>query len=302
MPITSLKLTNFTTFKYLDIEFSPGLNVIVGTNGTGKTHILQAAYSVIDWHRRSDGVSWETHVLQSFGVTALSSLGRFGTLDWCVHCYYAKDQTVPLAVYLPSQDLFTSPSVVLDSCRVSWSLSNLETVIGGSVSADGQFLETPSGKIAIHLVSEGFRTLSSLIQLVKCGYIRSGSTLFWDAPETHLNPENICLIARAIIHFVQLGVQVVLATHSLFLLRELHILTNKSINTCYIGLHKENPADAWSSVTVTQGTSIDDIGDIASLDEDLRQSDRYMWCDQCDRHACEGCPHADRPASGSSKA
>lgn len=43
--ITRLELTNFTVFKDVEIEFSPKINVIIGENGTGKTHLLKAAYA-----------------------------------------------------------------------------------------------------------------------------------------------------------------------------------------------------------------------------------------------------------------
>ena len=39
-----LELTNFTVFKKLELELSPGINVLVGANGTGKTHILKILY------------------------------------------------------------------------------------------------------------------------------------------------------------------------------------------------------------------------------------------------------------------
>ena len=44
--ITKLELKNFTTFSNLQIEFSPKINVIIGENGTGKTHLLKAAYGL----------------------------------------------------------------------------------------------------------------------------------------------------------------------------------------------------------------------------------------------------------------
>lgn len=43
--ITRLVLENFTAFKKLDMELSPGVNILIGENGTGKTHILKALYS-----------------------------------------------------------------------------------------------------------------------------------------------------------------------------------------------------------------------------------------------------------------
>ena len=45
MPLTKAKLERFTAFRKLDIDFSPGLNVIVGVGGAGKTHLLQACYA-----------------------------------------------------------------------------------------------------------------------------------------------------------------------------------------------------------------------------------------------------------------
>ena len=45
--------------------------------------------------------------------------------------------------------------------------------------------------------------------------------MFWDKPEADLNPRLIRLVAEVIYHLCQHGIQVFLATHSLFLLREL---------------------------------------------------------------------------------
>ncbi len=46
--ITKLRLKNFTAFKELKIDFSSKVNVIIGENGTGKTHLLKAAYAVCE--------------------------------------------------------------------------------------------------------------------------------------------------------------------------------------------------------------------------------------------------------------
>lgn len=37
----SIRLQNFTVFKDLNLKFSPGINVFVGENGTGKTHPMK---------------------------------------------------------------------------------------------------------------------------------------------------------------------------------------------------------------------------------------------------------------------
>lgn len=49
--ITKVKFDNFTAFEELTMQFSPGINILIGENGTGKTHIMKALYaacSVID--------------------------------------------------------------------------------------------------------------------------------------------------------------------------------------------------------------------------------------------------------------
>ena len=44
--IKSLELKNFTAFKDIGIDFSPKINVIIGENGNGKTHLIKAAYGL----------------------------------------------------------------------------------------------------------------------------------------------------------------------------------------------------------------------------------------------------------------
>lgn len=45
MSIESIELRNFTVFKSLKVNFSKGINIIVGENGTGKTQLLKAIYA-----------------------------------------------------------------------------------------------------------------------------------------------------------------------------------------------------------------------------------------------------------------
>ena len=46
--LTKIHLENFTAFQRIDIDLSSGLNVFIGSNGTGKTHIMKAAYAACD--------------------------------------------------------------------------------------------------------------------------------------------------------------------------------------------------------------------------------------------------------------
>ncbi len=43
--LTRIKLKNFTAFSNLNLKLSPGVNVIIGANSTGKTHLLKILYA-----------------------------------------------------------------------------------------------------------------------------------------------------------------------------------------------------------------------------------------------------------------
>ncbi|WP_300504839.1 ATP/GTP-binding protein [uncultured Duncaniella sp.] len=43
--LTKIKFENFTAFTRTEIEFSKGINILIGENGSGKTHVMKALYS-----------------------------------------------------------------------------------------------------------------------------------------------------------------------------------------------------------------------------------------------------------------
>lgn len=45
MALQKIHLENFTVFSQLNIDFSDGINIFIGENGTGKTHIMKVLYS-----------------------------------------------------------------------------------------------------------------------------------------------------------------------------------------------------------------------------------------------------------------
>lgn len=45
MAIKNVKLKNFTVFEDANIDFCKGINVFIGVNGTGKTHLMKVLYS-----------------------------------------------------------------------------------------------------------------------------------------------------------------------------------------------------------------------------------------------------------------
>jgi recombinational DNA repair ATPase RecF len=72
----SLTIKNFTVFAEVKIEFSPGLNVIIGDNATGKTHLLKLGYSVIHTLSRKIINGKKTLADKLYDVFKINSLGH----------------------------------------------------------------------------------------------------------------------------------------------------------------------------------------------------------------------------------
>ena len=47
MTIQRLCLTDFTSFRSADVTFASGVNVFLGANATGKTHLMKVLYATL---------------------------------------------------------------------------------------------------------------------------------------------------------------------------------------------------------------------------------------------------------------
>lgn len=344
--LKSLHLKNFTVFADATFDFGTHLNVIVGENGSGKSHVLKAAYAAIAVSAQRAAVAPNDSPTKAYLETALANklrntfrpdeLGRLTrrrwgpspcemtytfdqpTLDLSLHFSTAAKTKVTIAklptawvdkvpVFLPTRELLTIyPGFVSlyetrqtqfdetwrDTCvllgnllargprelAIKKLLAPLEVALGGVVELDqaGRFyLNLKTGRLEMHLVAEGLRKLAMIARLIATGTLLDKGYLFWDEPEANLNPKIIKAVAKTILHVAQSGIQVFIASHSLFLLRELYILQKQNypkFDTRCFGLHTGDDG----AVSVTQGRTMDDIGDITALDEELQQSERYL--------------------------
>jgi predicted ATPase len=55
MTINKCQIENFTVFDSEEIEFCSGVNVIIGSNGTGKSHLLKILYALTQWMTGKSG-------------------------------------------------------------------------------------------------------------------------------------------------------------------------------------------------------------------------------------------------------
>ncbi len=156
-------------------------------------------------------------------------------------------------------------------------LKPIEQAMGGTLILDDKrfSLSIPGGGVMeIDLVAEGLRKLATVAWLVANQRLQGEGGLFWDEPEANLNPRLVRTLAPLLIGLAMRGVQVFVATHSLFLIRELVIARAQhapKLDVRYLGLH---PGD--DGVEVHQGTDVADSMPIAALDESSEQTGRYV--------------------------
>ncbi|WP_413628026.1 DNA replication/repair protein RecF [Fructilactobacillus vespulae] len=78
MQVNELKLRNFRNYDEADVQFSPGVNVLIGQNAQGKTNLLEAIYvlALTRSHRANgnrDLIKWEDKVARIWGVVQRSA-------------------------------------------------------------------------------------------------------------------------------------------------------------------------------------------------------------------------------------
>ena len=334
-------MKNFGPLPNEEYQFAPGLNVVVGENGLGKSQLLKLLYAVLKVN--ADAKDFTKAALQKayadklVGVFRPDALGRLAKRkqgrercevrlemdDSALSCAFgfasqAKSEVqldkLPAKAleqapaYIPTRELVTlcpwfgplydnfhlrfeeswrdtvsllgAPSVKgAREKKAAELLKPLEEAMGGKVVVDsgtGEFyLSIPGeGSMEMPLVAEGLRKLAMLARLISTGALLDKGYLFWDEPETNMNPKLIKVLARSILTLCQQGIQVFIATHSYFLLKELDLLSRQySVEQRFLSLVATGPDRV---VTLQQASRLLDLETVVALDEELAQYDREL--------------------------
>jgi predicted ATPase len=328
--ITSIGIENFTVFKKEILEFSEGLNIVVGENGLGKTHLLKLLYVLMGFYDMLNAVMVNrTHAMQFyfselFKTNSLSNLiswdAKESNITFDLNNYHigfsinnngeltiSKEQHISFRknrVFIPAKEILsfyegfiplyvnreTAFDAIYFNLAQALSLSNLkniesypveykvllkleEILEGKIVLENGRFyLKQNNRKTEISLIAEGLRKVGMIAQLLANGSLTKNSILFWDEPETNLNPRLIRKMAEVLMELSRAGMQIFIATHSLFLVKEIEILRNKQDKMKYFGLG----FDENKEIRVSQSEDFEYLDDLVILDEELAQDDRFL--------------------------
>ena len=106
-------------------------------------------------------------------------------------------------------------------------LSNLEEIMKGQIVQKNKkfyFKIKGEGEFEMGLLSDGYRKLSMIIYMILSGSLNKNTILFWDEPETNMNPKMIRPIVQAMIALAQMGVQIFVSTHDYFIQQEFNMI------------------------------------------------------------------------------
>ena len=119
-------------------------------------------------------------------------------------------------------------------------LGRLEAALGGKVTIHGEefFLSGEQGEIEFTLLAEGLRKLGLLWLLIRNGSLKPGAVLFWDEPETNLNPKLYGVVIEVLLELQRVGVQVFLATHDYVILKELDLQAKDGDKVAFHSLYR----------------------------------------------------------------
>lgn len=298
--LTKIKFEKFTVFESLEIPFSRGINILVGENGTGKTHILKAAYAACDI---TEDVSFAEKINNVFypsrkqigrlvkrastSNSGFVELSRFidekkirlklGLSNHTLKPEKASISGSPKAwaanpfkaAYIPVKDMMANApgflslykakeiyfeEIYADIIFKAFSpilkgptdiqrkklLERLQDAMDGKVILKGEefYLRNKQGELEFTLLAEGFRKLGLLLLLIQNGTLLNGSTLFWDEPETNLNPKLMRAIIGILLELQRMGVQIFLATHDYIVLKEFDIQAQDGDDIMYHSLYR----------------------------------------------------------------
>ena len=123
----------------------------------------------------------------------------------------------------------------------------LEKIVRGKVSSQDQKFYLTSqgfGRIEMGLLAEGFRKLSTLLHLISNEVLVENTILFWDEPESNINPRMIPALKDLLVALANMGIQIFITTHSYFLQQELSLYAqyqNKNkLDMKFITLYADN--------------------------------------------------------------
>ena len=337
--LRSASIKRFGLFSDETLEFSPGINVFIGRNGCGKSHLLKLLYTLVKecGEPLGNGSVLAAEKLENRIARKLAGVFRperdhigrlvqrgsgkrnaeisaeFTDGKKCSFKLSSLDKIseaksnvgrLQEAAFLPSREVlalfegfiaaykkrelsfdetFNDICVALSAGQLRGKrdamldvlVKPLEEEIRGKVSLEGGrfYVTGDDGSIEAHLLSEGWRKLASLAQLIINGTLTKNGFLFWDEPEANLNPKMVVQLSETLLRLANQGIQVFVVSHDYLLTTRLSLASeyqneipeDQRCPVKFFGLARRGSDE--KGVSVSSGSKLADLADNPILAE-----------------------------------
>ncbi|MCL2082739.1 MAG: ATP-binding protein [Oscillospiraceae bacterium] len=247
MIIENLHLKNFTVFEDIEVEFSKGINVFIGENGSGKTHLMKFLYAYANKISLKAVFDVENHEAFRRNNSQTEYSVNSKPLKACdlENDFYVEDAEKK-AVFIPPRDRLTLSRNILklagdyakDKNKIPFDIISVEickkalneipcgaeeneiakslsNIMGGKVifESDRFWIDKDGIKVEYAAEAEGLKRIGLLWRLLMNESIVHGSILFWDEPEANINPKLVPYLVDVFLALSRQNVQVFIATH-----------------------------------------------------------------------------------------
>ncbi len=301
---TDVHLKNFAAFSDFQWSGHGQINVVVGENDTGKSHLLKVLYAIAKTVETNaarkagnpeappEPNAFNNKLRWTFQPPNLSALIKKGAKSLRIEaqlagksytCSYTKPRPQPgverpkllilatgftkdaaidmSAVFLPPKEVLTIFAAI-EISRSTYEIygfddtyydllkllrvpptqgdiapelltiaDGLDEFVGGQIVRKGlsdEFVFQRGEHVyTMPQTADGIKKIGLLTNLIKNRSLTKGTILFLDEPETNLHPRAISVFTKMLFRLAQAGVQIYLATHSYFVLKQLEILAKR---------------------------------------------------------------------------
>ena len=256
MAISQVRINDYLAFKgEFAADFCPGVNVLIGGNGTGKTTLLREMYKNIKEKIRNliqpalfDDDEKEDEIDVVIDNNAITHAVYFPEKDILEHArgllpFIEQKSTGFSQIYkdvlVNAQDIPTNNQTETQK-KIG---EKIVDIIGGVVQweqSEGTFYTVRTDGLRIPFAHEasGFKKLGYLGLLVASGQLANGTILFLDESENSLNPNQIPVFVDILLELARNGVQIFITTHGYFMARYFDVRKDKDIPVMYHNLSR----------------------------------------------------------------
>lgn len=120
--------------------------------------------------------------------------------------------------------------------------NELQSIISGKLnvtkSGDINYIDNNGTSVPLSLTAMGISNIGLIELLLRNNVVKKGSFLIMDEPEVHLHPKWQVALARSLYKIAQGGATIVIATHSLDLLKAFQVIMDEHSDENIVSVNK----------------------------------------------------------------